>query len=104
MNNLLSERDTKAVFDILVEQLGVQEAQLTPDARLQADLGADSLSLMEITMALEERFGFSILDEEWEKVSTVADVFETLAELLPLHREPKLTRKSVCAGHGPAVG
>lgn len=82
MNNLLSEKDTKAVLDILVEQLGVQEAQLTPDARLQEDLGADSLTIMEITMAVEERFNLSIPDEEWEKVSTVGDLFEALAELL----------------------
>ena len=82
MNNILSEKDTKAVFDILVEQLGVQQAQLTPDARLQEDLGADSLTLVEITIVLEERFNLSIPDEVWERVSTVADVFETLAELL----------------------
>jgi acyl carrier protein len=82
MNNILSEKDTKAVFDILVEQLGVQQGQLTPDARLQEDLGADSLALVEITIVLEERFNLSIADEVWERVSTVADVFETLAELL----------------------
>ena len=82
MNNLLSEKDTKAVLDILVEQLGVQEAQLTRDAKLQEDLGADSLTIMEITMAVEERFNLSISDEEWEKVSTVGDLFEALAELL----------------------
>jgi len=82
MNNLLSESDTKAVMDILAEQLGVQEAQLAPDARLEQDLGADSLTLVEITIALEERFNLSIPDEEWEKVSSVGDVFEALAELL----------------------
>lgn len=82
MNNLLSESDTKAVLDILVEQLGVQDTQLTPEATLEQDLGADSLTLVEITIALEERFNLSIPDEEWERVSTVGDVFEALAELL----------------------
>ncbi len=82
MNNLLSQKDTKAVLDILVEQLGVDEAQLTPEARLEQDLGADSLTKVEITIALEERFNLSIPDEEWERVSTVRDVFEALAELL----------------------
>jgi acyl carrier protein len=82
MNNILSDQDTEAVLDILVEQLGVQEAQLTPDARLQEDLGADSLTLVEITLALEERFNLSIPDEEWEKVSTVGNLFEALADLL----------------------
>jgi len=81
-NNMLSEKDTKAVLDILIEQLGVQEAQLAPDARLMDDLGADSLTVVEITLALEERFHLSILDEQWERVSTVGDLFELLAELL----------------------
>jgi acyl carrier protein len=82
MNDILSDKDTKAVLDILVEQLGVAPAQLTPDARIQEDLGADSLTFVEITMALEERFNLSIPDEEWEKVSTVGDLFETLVALL----------------------
>ncbi len=55
---------------------------MTPEARLQEDLGADSLTLVEITMVLEERFNLSIPDEVWERASTVGDVFETLAESL----------------------
>lgn len=89
MNSILSEKDTKAVLGILVEELGVPEAQLTPDARLQEDLGADSLTLVEITMALEDRFNLSIPDEEWEKVSTVGDLFEALGDLLG---KPELRR------------
>jgi acyl carrier protein len=90
MNNILSDQDTEAVLDILVEQLGVQEAQLALDARLQEDLGADSLTLVEITLALKERFNLSIPDEEWEKVSTVGNLFEALADLLakPERRPP----------------
>jgi len=82
MNNLLSETDTKAVLDILVEQLGVQETQLTPDARLEEDLGADSLDIVEITMSVDERFNISVPDEVAEKVSTVGELFEALADLL----------------------
>ena len=82
MNNLLSESDTRAVVDILVIQLGVQEAQLTPEARLKEDLGADSLDIVEIIMAVDERFEVSVPDEVAEKVSTVDDLFETLADLL----------------------
>jgi acyl carrier protein len=82
MNDILSERDTKAVFDILTEQLGVEQAQLTPDARIEEDLGADSLTKVEIIMALDERFNISIPDEVAEKVSTVGDLFEALGELL----------------------
>jgi acyl carrier protein len=89
MNNILSEKDTRAVLDILIEELGVEEAQLTPDARLQHDLGADSLTLVEITMVLEDRFNLSIPDEEWGKVSTVEDLFEALGDLL---EKPELRR------------
>jgi acyl carrier protein len=89
MNNILSEKHTKLVLDILAEELGVQEAQLTSDARLQEDLGADSLTLVELTMVLEDRFNLSIPDEEWEKVATVGDLFEALGDLLG---KPELRR------------
>ena len=81
-NNMLSEKDTKAVLGILVEQLGVPEGQITLDAGIEEDLGADSLDIAEITLAVEERFDLSIPDEQWERVSTVGDLFELLAELL----------------------
>lgn len=81
MNQKLSDADTQAVLDILVEQLGVQRAQLTPDANIQHDLGADSLTVIEITMAMEERFHLSIPDEQWETVSTVGDLLELITNL-----------------------
>jgi acyl carrier protein len=81
-NNILSEKDTKVVLDILVEQIGLREEQITLDARIIDDLGADSLTVIEITLALEERFSLSIPDEKLESVSTVRDLFELLAELL----------------------
>ena len=82
MNNILCEKDTKALFDILVEQLGVPQTELTPDARIQEDLGADSLTVIEITMAVEQRFDLSLPDETWERVLTIRDLFEALAERL----------------------
>jgi acyl carrier protein len=82
MKNILSDKDTRAVLDILVEQLGVRRAQLTPDAKIQEDLGADSLTVIEIAMAMEDRFHLSIPDEQWETVSTVGDLLETIAKLL----------------------
>lgn len=82
MNNILSDKDAQAVLDILVEQLGVQRAQPLPAAKIQEDLGADSLTVIEIAMAMEERFQLSIPDEQWETVSTVGDLFETVAKLL----------------------
>jgi len=81
MNKTLSDKDTQAVLDILVEQLGVQRAQLTPDAKIQQDLGADSLTVIEITMAMEDQFNLSVPDEQWEKVSTVGDLLEMLAQI-----------------------
>ena len=88
MNNLLSESDTNIVLDILVEQLGVEKSQLTPDARLKEDLGADSLDTMEIAMALDEHFHISLPDEAIERVSTVGDLFEVLSEFV-LTSKPK---------------
>jgi acyl carrier protein len=82
MNNILSDNDTKAVHDILVEQLGVEPAQLTLDARIQEDLCADSLDVMEIILAVEDHFHLSIPDEKAERVSTVGDLMEALADLL----------------------
>ena len=86
MNNLLSENDTKAVLDILVEQLGVQETQLTEEARLREDLGSDSLDDVEIIMSVEERFSISVPDELAERVSTVGDLFELLGGFLEKRR------------------
>lgn len=82
MQNILPDKDTQAILDILVEQLNVQRIQLTPHANIQKDLGADSLTVIEISMALEERFHLSIPDEQWETVSTVGDLLETMAKLL----------------------
>lgn len=86
MNDWLSDTDTAAVRAILTDALGVEPAQLTVDARLQEDLGADSLTLVEINLALEDRFNLTIADERLERVQTVGDVFALLAELLPPSR------------------
>jgi acyl carrier protein len=82
MNNTLSEKDNEAVLDILVEQIGVQRTQLLPDAKIQADLGADSLTVIEIVLAVEERFKLSLPDERVENVVTVADLQELLADVV----------------------
>ena len=64
------------VKDIIVEQLGVNADQDTPDAQFIEDLGADSLDTVELVMALEEAFGNEIPDEEAEKLQTVGDVIK----------------------------
>ena len=86
MNDILSEKDSKAVEEILTDQLGVNPEQLMPEARLLDDLGADSLTLVELTMALEDRFNLSIPDERWERVRTIGDLYEVIAELLQEQR------------------
>ncbi len=61
------------VKGIIVEQLGVDEDQVTEDAAFVDDLGADSLDQVELVMALEEEFGLEIPDEDAEKITRVKD-------------------------------
>ena len=61
------------VKSIIVEQLGVDEEEVTPDASFVDDLGADSLDTVELVMAFEEEFGIEIPDEDAEKIATVKD-------------------------------
>ncbi len=76
------------VKKIVVEQLGVEEAQVTKEASFVDDLGADSLDTVELVMALEEEFSsddfkFEIPDEEAEKISTVGQAVEYVEKHLP---------------------
>jgi acyl carrier protein len=61
---------------IIVDQLGVDEDEVTPEASFVDDLGADSLDVVELVMALEEEFGLEINDEDAEKISTVKQAIE----------------------------
>ncbi len=71
------------VKQIIVEQLGVDESEVTPTASFIDDLGADSLDTVELVMALEEGFGLEIPDEEAEKISTVKDAIKCIEDHLP---------------------
>lgn len=69
-----------ALFDdvkaVIVEQLSVNESEVKLESRFTDDLGADSLDVVELVMALEEKFEIEIPDEEAEKIVTVKDVVE----------------------------
>ncbi|MDI6763946.1 MAG: acyl carrier protein [Thermodesulfobacteriota bacterium] len=66
----------KRVREIIVEQLGVNESEVNPEAKFIDDLGADSLDLVELVMALEEEYNLEISDEDAEKIQTVGDAIE----------------------------
>ncbi len=72
MNNLVFEKVQK----IIVEQLGVEFSDVTISASFIDDLGADSLDIVELIMALEEEFDLEIPDEEAEAIETVSDILD----------------------------
>ncbi len=74
----------KKVVDIIANQLGVDKEIVSPEANVVDDLGADSLDVVELVMALEEAFDLEIPDEEAEKIRTVKDIIEYLAKALSL--------------------
>jgi acyl carrier protein len=70
----------KRVKEIIVEQLGVSEEEVVPEASFIDDLGADSLDTVELVMALEEEFDIEIPDEDAEKIHTVQDAINYIQE------------------------
>ncbi len=70
----------KKVKEIIMDKLGVDEGQITPEASFTNDLGADSLDTVELIMGFEEEFGVSIPDEDAEKISTVGDAISYLKD------------------------
>lgn len=64
---------------IIVDKLGVDESEVTPTASFTNDLGADSLDTVELIMELEKEFGISIPDDQAEKISTVQDAVDYIA-------------------------
>jgi len=67
---------------IVSEQLDVPEEKVTEDAKFQEDLGADSLDVVELVMKLEDEFGIEIPEEDAEKIATVRDAVEYIAQKL----------------------
>ncbi len=70
------------VIDIISNQLGIEKEAITPDAKVIDDLGADSLDVVELVMALEEEFDVEIPDEEAEKIKSVGDIFSYMETVL----------------------
>jgi acyl carrier protein len=70
------------VKEIIVEQLGIEDSEVTPTASFIDDLGADSLDTVELVMAFEEAFDIEIADEEAEKIKTVTDAVNYIKENL----------------------
>src|SRR6266571_5101781 len=101
------------VKQIIVEQLGVDEAEVTPTASFVDDLGADSLDQVELVMAFEEAFGIEVPDEDAEKMTTVKDAVDYIDKHAKAKQPPpgcrashshgsrvKLTRRVVVTGVG----
>jgi acyl carrier protein len=76
MGGIVMASVEEKVKSIIVDQLGVNEAEVTGTASFVDDLGADSLDTIELVMAFEEAFGIEIPDEDAEKIKTVKDAIE----------------------------
>ena len=81
-DTLLTDAEITKAQDILMHQLQISREQITPEARIIADLGADSLDMVEIAMKSEEVFGFTLPDDEAEKIVTVDDLYDEIGKLL----------------------
>lgn len=78
----------KQVSDVIVEVLRVEPSAITPSTKIRDDLGADSLDVVSLLMALEEAFGKSITDEQAKTLETVENVIEFAANNLSSPKEP----------------
>jgi len=68
------------IKDVIVELLSVDESRVTPEARFREDLEADSLDLVELIMAFEDKFGGEISDDDAQKITTVAEAVKYVEE------------------------
>lgn len=78
----MSENSEAKIKDIIVDQLGVSADQVTREAKMIEDLGADSLDAVELVMAIEEEFGIEVPDEQAEKLSAVGDIIDYVEKVV----------------------
>ncbi len=76
------EEIKQKVVDLIVEKLDVDREDVKPEAHIVDDLGADSLDIVELVMALEDEFDIEIPDEDAEKIRTVQDVFDYIDKIV----------------------
>ena len=76
----MSAEILEQVKEVVAEQLNVNKDEIKEDSKFVEDLGADSLDVVELVMALEEKFGIEIPDDEAEKIVTVADAVKYIEE------------------------
>jgi len=79
VDRMSNEEIYEKAREVIVDQLNVEEDDVTIDASFIDDLGADSLDIVELVMALEESFGISIPDEDAEGIKTVGDAVDYIA-------------------------
>jgi len=83
VTDLVRTENGKRVKQIIIEKLGVEEEEVTDNASLTNDVGADSLDLVELIMEFEKEFFIGIPDEEAEKIVTVGDVIKYIEKNAP---------------------
>jgi acyl carrier protein len=83
LGNPMTDAIYSRVRKIVVDQLGVEDEKVTPEANFQNDLGADSLDTVELVMAFEEEFDLEIPDEDAEGIATVQDAVAYISQKTP---------------------
>jgi acyl carrier protein len=87
METELSESNVEAICNIIAAEFGIEQTRVTMDAKISEDFGPDSLESVAIAMAVEEHFDITISDAEMERIITVRDLCNVVAQALPQVKE-----------------